>query len=111
MVIVPCTPGGSSSWTQRTTLAGVDYVVGFQWSQRAGKWYLSLADADGNAIASSRLITTGWRLLRGVTDSRRPPGDLVCVDTLGQGWDPGFSDLGGRFVLLYLDPSDFTGGA
>lgn len=110
MVIVPCTPGGQSSWVQRTTLDGVDYLLTFQWSQRAGHWYLSLSDADSNPIASGRLITTSWRLLRGVNASNRPPGDFVCVDTLGDGWDPGFSDLGDRFLLLYGDPSDFTGG-
>ena len=110
MVIVPCTPNGAASWVQRTTLAGVDYLLSFQWSQRAGRWYLSLVDADGNPIATSRLITTSWRILRGVTDSRRPPGDLVCIDTLGQGWDPGFSDLGGRFTLVYADPSDLGSG-
>ena len=110
MVIVPCVPGGQSSWVQRTTLAGVDYLLSFQWSQRAGRWYLSLADADGNPIATSRLVTTSWRLLRGVTDPRRPPGDLVCIDTFGQGWDPGFSDLGARFTLVYADPADLGSG-
>ena len=110
MVIVPCTPGGSSAWTQRTGLAGVDYLLSFRWSQRAGHWFLDVADAGGTPIATGRLVSTGWKLLRGVVDDRRPPGDLVCLDTLGQGMDPGFSDLGARFVLVYLDPSELGGG-
>jgi hypothetical protein len=44
-----------------------------------------------------------------VVDSRRPPGELLVVDTSSaHDVDPGFDDLGSRFGLLYLDASEVT---
>jgi hypothetical protein len=38
-------------------------------------------------------------------------GDFVFYDTTGNGADPVYTGLGSRFVLVYLDPSDLSGGA
>lgn len=109
MIEVPCTPAGEAHWTQRTALAGVDYLLTFVWSQRAGHWLLTLADADGSPIASGITLVTALPLLRRVSDARRPPGELMVVDTSGAlDVDPGFADLGQRFALLYLDPSELA---
>jgi len=109
---VPCTPAGSSRWTQRTTLASRDYLLTFEWSQRDGAWRLSVADQDGVAIASGRRLSTGYPVLRGVLDARRPPGDLVVVDTMASDTrapeDPTFSSLGPRHALVYLDPGELA---
>ena len=59
-------------------------------------------------MASSFIaLVTARRLLRGVVDTRRPAGELVVVDTQWRNdLDPGFSDLGSRFVLVYFDPGE-----
>ena len=109
MIEVPCTPNGSAHWTQRTALGGVDYLLTFVWSQREGHWLLTLSDADGSAIASGLCLVTAAYLLTRVVDSRRPPGELLVVDTSGANdVDPAFEDLGDRFALLYLDASEVT---
>jgi hypothetical protein len=107
-VFVPCTPNGQARWTQRTAIAGRDYQLTFDWNQRTGHWSLSLADQDGSPIASGLQLVTNWPLLRTVLDTRCPPGLLVVIDTLDRGEDPGFSDLGSRFVLAYFDPSELA---
>lgn len=99
---VPIAPNGVAHWTQRTALDGRDYQLTLDWSQREGKWRLDLADQDGVAIRSGIALVVNWQLLAGVTDTRRPPGELVLVDTMGRAEDPGFADLGSRFVLLYF---------
>lgn len=102
--VVPSTPNGLARWTQTSALDGVDYVLAFNWSQRAGQWSLSLSDAAGSPVRVGMPLCAGWRLLRGVVDARRPPGELVVVDTTGKGdLDPGFGDLGKRFALVYFD--------
>ncbi len=107
---IPCTPAGASRWTQRTTLAARDYLLTFEWSQRDGGWRLTVEDQDGVAITSGRRLSTGYPVLRGVLDARRPPGDLVVVDTLASDTrapeDPTFSSLGARHTLVYLDPGE-----
>ncbi len=109
-VFIPCDPANAARWTQRTSLAGRDYQFDFDWNTRTGHWTLTLSDQDGSPIATGVVLVTGWRLLRTVIDPRRPPGDLVVIDTQGRNdLDPGFSDLGSRFMLAYLDPGELVG--
>ena len=109
MIEVPCTPGGEADWTQRTALGGADYLLRFRWSQREGHWLLTLSDSDGVAIVSGVVLVTAVYLLKRVTDARRPAGELLVVDTSGANdVDPAFDDLGDRFGLLYLEPSEVT---
>ena len=71
MYLVPCTPNGDSSWSQRTALDGTDYTLTFRWSQRDGHWLLDLADAERVAIRSGMLLAPNVDLLAGVIDN--PP--------------------------------------
>lgn len=104
---IPCSPGRESRWTQRTELDGREYHLSFQWNARTGHWSLSVADQDGDPIASGLVLVAGMDLLAGSIDARRPAGALVVIDRLGQyDLDPGFSDLGGRFVLGFLSNAE-----
>jgi hypothetical protein len=99
---IPSTPGVQSNWVQRTQLDGVDYLFRFLWSQRDGHWSIDVADQDGVAIASGVRLVTNWPLMRTCVDPRRPPGILAVMDTTSANdADPGFADLGSRFVLTY----------
>lgn len=107
ILLVPCTPNGAARWTQTTALDGVDYVLTFDWHQRMGRWALSIADASNDPIRVGMILNGRTQLLRGVVDARRPPGELTVVDTTGAyDLDPGWSDLGGRFVLAYYDAAE-----
>jgi hypothetical protein len=107
MRTIPCAPTGQSNWQQRTTLGGRDYVLRFDWHQRTGGWYLGLYDQDDAPIAVGLRLVVHYPLLRGVVDPRRPPGQIVVADLQGLGdVDPGFADLGTRFLLLHLEPLD-----
>jgi hypothetical protein len=101
-LLVPCTPNGSASWRQRTSLDGRDYVLRFRWNQRDGHWFLSIADPTDVVIASGIKLVTDFPLLLGVVDARRPPGELFVSDAQGRAEDPGFADLGARFLLRYM---------
>lgn len=104
---VPCTPNGSACWTQRTALDGSDFVLSFDWNQRTGLWFFSVADQDAVPIVSGRALTTGTLLLKGVRDPRRPRGELVVEDTtLRNDADPAFDDLGARFRVTYVDAAE-----
>jgi hypothetical protein len=105
MVTIPCVPSGVSNWVQRTALGGRDYQLTFLWAQRSGSWTLLLADQDAVLITVLKLVPS-WRLLQRCVDPRRPPGELMLIDTQGAGQDPGFSGLGDRWQLVYLDPSE-----
>lgn len=107
MLSIPCTPDGTAHWTQRTALDGADFGLAFDWNQRDGHWRLSISDASGVAIRSGIVLVVNEMLLRGVVDARRPPGELAVVDaTDTNDTDPGFSDLGARFKLIYATAAE-----
>lgn len=109
MYLVPCTPAGDAVWSQRTALDGVDFLLTFRWSQRDGHWLLDLADAEGGAIRHGMALVPSVDLLAGVVDERRPAGKLAILDTTGAlDADPGFSDLGARFVLVYFTAAELA---
>lgn len=111
-VVVPAVPSDTPFWTQRTSLAGVEYVLSFAWNGRLGLWSLGLADVHGVDIATGLALVTNWPLLTraGNRDARRPPGDLVVIDTLGQFTDPTYVSLGAQHLLLYTDPGEIPAG-
>jgi hypothetical protein len=108
-VSIPCTPSGQARWTQRTTIAGREYAMTFEWLQRDGHWWWSIADQDGVPIASGVKLVCGAKLLEVCRDLRAPAGPIVVYDTTGAyDADPGFDDLGGRFALVYFDPTELA---
>ena len=87
--------------TQKVTFPeGVDYLVSFSWNERSG-WYVGLATSEGDALFPPRRIREGRDLLASCTDSRRPPGRIILVDTLGLYGEASFDDLGDRYKLVY----------
>lgn len=109
MYLAPCTPNGDARWSQRTALDGVDFTLTFRWSQRDGHWLLDLADAEGVAIRHGLSLVPMVDMLAGVVDARRPAGKLAVLDTSGaDDVDPGFADLGERFVLVYFTAAELA---
>ena len=93
-------------YTQRTELDGRECVVAFDWNERDGAWYLAISDVDEERLLSGIKIVEGAPLLRRQTDPRLPPGEIVAVDTMDEGKDPGFADRGDRVILYYVDAAD-----
>lgn len=89
------------SWQQRTALDGRDYLLTFTWNERASRWFLDIADQDGVAIATSLCLVVGVPLIQLSLDERRPPGELVLIDTSGADADPDLDTLATTAALLY----------
>lgn len=95
-------PSGVASSVQRVNLDGVEFVLRLEWVMRGG-WTYSLADAAGTPVVAQRKVTPNTDLLRDVTASNRPLGQLWCVDRSGRGAKPGFADLGTSHPLIYVE--------
>lgn len=87
----------------RVALDGSTYAVRVQWNQREARWTLDLADVDSSPIVSGVPLVVGWSLLSLVTDSRKPPGDLVVYRLDGGADEPGLDELGTAVALLYYE--------
>lgn len=91
------------NYTQRVTLDGREYLLGFDWNDREQRWYLSISTVDETPLAMGIKVIANWPLLRKFTDDRLPPGVLMAADLSPEGGEPpGFSDLGRRVKLHYF---------
>lgn len=90
----------AEAFTFEVSLEGTLYLFALAWNARDSAWYMAISDADGAPIATGIRVVVDWPLLKGVADSRRPPGEIFALDTTGTG-DPGLADLGGRVSLIY----------
>lgn len=92
--------------TQVTTLTGVQYVIKYDWIQRASFWTLGLYTTNGDEIAAGIPLVGGGDLLAPFrSDPRTPPGLLAVVDQRGT-TDPDFGSWGTRHLLWYIEPPE-----
>lgn len=93
------------SYSMRVRLDGAYYTLRFRWNVRAVVWILDVLDAAGAAIALGIAVRSGVPL-NNSANGAGPPGMLWAQDTSGTGADPGFDELGGRVVLIYVEATE-----
>jgi hypothetical protein len=97
-------PVDSPSYTLRVTLDGTEYVIRIDYSQRQDRYVLSLYDLLSVPIFLGRKVVCGVPIGRQCVDFRAPPGPLIFCDPKGPTEPaPGFSELGRRVGLFYLE--------
>lgn len=105
LLIIPTTPG-TPYFRQKTTLEGREFLLGFSYNQRIGRWYLSLYDETEAPLLLGLKLMTNRPLLRHYrADTRLPPGELIAVASDGSHGPPAIDELGEgkRVELLYLE--------
>jgi hypothetical protein len=90
-------------YSKRVELDGVIYELTFAWNTREEVWMLSVADADGVALASGVKVVVDYQLFQSVSNADMPAGTMMALDTSGAGLDPGLKELGERVLLMYRD--------
>jgi hypothetical protein len=97
---------GTARYRQTTVLDGVNFVLYFDYNARDEHWRLTVHDVEDLPIAGcvGKKLVVGWPVLHGVTDPRRPAGELLVV---GPGdADPGLFNLGSDYILHYIPEGD-----
>jgi hypothetical protein len=99
----------SPNWRQRTPLDDGEYLLDFFWNDRAGAWFLSISDVEGNTLAASiKLVCNTPLIYKKRWDVRMPRGELVCFDPTRLIDAPGRYDLNSRVQFIYLDADSLT---
>lgn len=89
-------------FNERVTLDGQEYLLEFDWNDRLGRWFLSIATGSGDWLARGLRLIANWPLTRKVIDHRKPPGILMAIDfSSNSGEPPTLSELGRRVQLVY----------
>ena len=104
-------PTGVPQFVEQTQLDGLTFTIRIHWNERESAWYLEIGDVDGVVIVASRKLVANWPLLQRVTDERKPPGEIYCIDLTDEGVDPGLDDLGERVDLVYIDAAEMAATA
>ena len=92
-------------------LSGVEYQIKVRYSQREGRYYMSLYTADTVPIVLGVKIVCGFSLVRSNPENG-PPGRFVAVSNeSADDSPPGLNELGSkgsgaRVQLLYIEPGD-----
>ena len=108
--VIPVRPG-VPHFREEVELERVTYGFEFRWNERANAWFLSLSDAEGNALVSGIRVVTDFPLLFRFRKAGLPPGRLVVADTTGAGLDAGLHDFGLQRKLLYYESTELGGAA
>ena len=90
-------------------LEGQPYTFTFRWNERASAWFMAILDNAGNPLLCGRKVVIGWPLLARFVIPALPPGELMAIDTTGEGVEAGVGDLGGRVLLYYVDTATLGG--
>lgn len=97
-------PESGADFEFSARMSSVKYWFRFKWNTRLQSWSFDLLDPAKNPIKLGISLTMGNSLIKGLTDRRRPPGILLCVDAGGSNQPPGRYDLGKRVKLTYVLP-------
>ena len=104
-LLVPTTPG-VPFYTQKTRLDGIDYILGFRYSQREDRWYLSIYDSEEKPILLGLKLVANWPLLHAYRfNPLVPPGELMASSLGPDDSPPGLNELGEklRVQLIYFE--------
>lgn len=95
-------------FTQRVTLEGTTYTLGFLWNGRESSWYLSILTEAEEPILMGVKLVPRWATGLRCKDPRMPPGQLTLEDTSGQDAAPGRDELGERCLLVYYSADELA---
>ena len=98
---LPAAPEGTGVYVYRVTLEQSVYELRLVHNAREDRWYLDIRDAEGSPIRLGLKLISQWPVTARIADSRRPPGEILVLDTTGQDYDGGLNDLLERLAFVY----------
>jgi hypothetical protein len=110
MLFVPTFPD-VPNYTMSPTFDGVQYLLGFRFSEREACYYLDLSLSDGTLLIAGKKIVVGvslWKRHR--YNTLVPQNHLVCGASTGQSQDPptiGELGSGRRCSLFYFTKAEW----
>ena len=94
----------SAHYRESITINKILYSFRFDYYPRTDSWYMSLSDSQNTALATGRMLTTGWNPLVRDQDDRLPAGAFYVsslVDPLGRD-----AFLTNKASLVFFSPEE-----
>lgn len=90
------------------TIDGAEYLLRWQWVERAASWYFDILETDETPILLGRRVAVSWSLNLRAKDSRLPDGVFFVVDVSGENAEIRTRDeLGERVRVLFIPRDEF----
>lgn len=84
-----------------TEIDGVQYTLRLEWLHYVQFWILSVGDVAGVQVVDGIRVVANFNMLYPYSDSRLPPGNIICHDTQNLRQPPGRNDWRARHILLF----------
>ena len=81
-------------------LDSVVFRLSWTYNTRAGRWYLSCLDLDGNRLRDGLKVVSNWVLTQAWVQQGRPVGKFVCANPQTDD-DPTRESIGTSSVMTY----------
>ena len=105
-VIIPISLASGQS-SEKVTLEGTVYTLGFRWNDRMACWMFDIGDANGTPILQGLPIREGFPVNYPYTGryAGLPPGVFQALDTTGKHTEPSLTNFGVDVLFYYLPSS------
>ena len=95
------------NWSLAVDLDEVSYQLHFCWNVRDEAWALDIRDGDGDDLLSGVMVRVDVPLNGLAPRGDLPPGQLMAIDTSGEGKGiDDKEDLGERVQMIYVPEDD-----
>jgi hypothetical protein len=92
-----------SNQTFIVDLDGEDFIIDLLWNARAGRWFMTLSNYAGAAIATGIKLCADMPWVAHGSYQLQPAGQLWVIGSTSSGDDPGLKDLGREVYLTYVE--------
>lgn len=105
MQIIPFKEPGS--WQAQIQLSGIIYNLRFQWNALNEYWVMSIYNRNDEPIVIGIKVVTNYNLTEQFVAIGMPPGDIVCLNVLGEWGKIQRFDMGQVAELFYFEEGEW----
>ncbi len=87
-------------------LEDTTYIIGLYYLERTDSWYFNIFDSARSALLTGVRLSIDYPIFKHKVREGLPPGQIMLLDTSGNGQECSFEDLGNRCILVYFLESE-----
>lgn len=104
MFIIPFKEPGA--WQAQIQLSGIIFILKFQWNALNEYWVMDIYNRNDEPVLLGVKVVANWNLTDQFVAIGMPPGDIVCLNVLGDWGKIRRFDMGDVAELFYYETGE-----